>query len=194
VLSRYLIQCWSSPKPPYWADNSYEGFVRGEGFSARSPPRLPLLFLGEVSALAFSAHASCVANRNNPRGFHEPRCRGSCSAQRVQKRRLRVTCEHIDKLLVEAEAVLNQSASKAAFPRYQSEIPLANEEPSKDTSRESGAVAAYLGMAKTLKACSSLLSGTAIHVDLTFIEVAAEELYPKYMRGYGPVPEAVATD
>ncbi len=42
-----------------------------------------------------------------------------------QRRRLLVTCQHIDGMLSELEAVLNQSASKSAFPKYVSDIPTA---------------------------------------------------------------------
>jgi GTP-binding protein EngB required for normal cell division len=112
-----------------------------------------------------------------------------------QKRRLRVTCEHIDKLLVEAEAVLNQSASKAAFPRYQSEIPLAQRRTIEGyIARIREQLLRILDGQNIEKPAPRFSPVQAIHVDLTFIEVAAEELYPKYMRGYGPVPEAVATD
>ncbi len=39
-----------------------------------------------------------------------------------QARRLRVTCQYIDKLLGEVEEILGASASKAAFPRYSGDI------------------------------------------------------------------------
>jgi len=35
-----------------------------------------------------------------------------------QARRLRVTCQYVDRLLGEIEALLNAAASKAAFPKY----------------------------------------------------------------------------
>src|SRR5579862_5171974 len=39
-----------------------------------------------------------------------------------QANRLRITCQYIDKLLVETESVLNTTTSKAAFPRYAADI------------------------------------------------------------------------
>jgi hypothetical protein len=34
----------------------------------------------------------------------------------------------------------------------------------------------------------------SLHIGLTFIKIAAEELHPKYMRGYGQISPAAATD
>src|ERR1019366_2920609 len=44
------------------------------------------------------------------------------SLNEFQARRLRVTCQYIDKLLGEIEEVLNVAASKAAFPRYSADV------------------------------------------------------------------------
>ncbi len=112
-----------------------------------------------------------------------------------QKRRLRVTCEHIDKLLSSVEDVLNQSSSKSAFQRYQSGIPPARQ----------GTIEGYISRIRTQllrildgqnipKVQPSISPMHAIHVALTFIEISAEELYPRYMRGYGAVPEAAEAD
>jgi hypothetical protein len=40
----------------------------------------------------------------------------------------------------------------------------------------------------------SIPASRAVHVHLTAIDIAAEELEPKYMRGYGEVPASVATE
>ena len=37
-------------------------------------------------------------------------------------------------------------------------------------------------------------SSRALHVNLTFVDIAAEELNPEYMRGYGEVPAAAAVE
>ena len=39
-----------------------------------------------------------------------------------QVRLLRITCEHIDRLLSDIEGILNESASLAAFPSYTADI------------------------------------------------------------------------
>lgn len=117
------------------------------------------------------------------------------SLNEFQKRRLRVSCEHIDKLLSSVEDVLNQSASKSAFPKYQSGIP----------SAQRGTIEGYISRIRAqllrildgqdiAKGQPSISAVHAIHVALTFIEISAEELYPRYMRGYGDVPEAAEAD
>lgn len=121
--------------------------------------------------------------------------RQASSLNEFQKRRLRVTCEHIDKLLSSVEDVLNQSSSRSAFPKYQAGIP----------SAQRGTIESYISCvrAQLLRILDGqdIASGVpsispvhAIHVALTFIEISAEELYPRNMRGYGDVPEAAKAD
>jgi GTP-binding protein EngB required for normal cell division len=112
-----------------------------------------------------------------------------------QKRRLAVTCQHIDKQLVDVEAVLNQSASNAAFPKYRSQIPLAQRRTIEGyIARIRAQLLRILDGQRIEKPSPSISPVHAINVDLTFIAIAAEELYPKYMRGYGEVPEPVAAE
>ncbi|MGH9594913.1 MAG: dynamin family protein, partial [Bryobacteraceae bacterium] len=112
-----------------------------------------------------------------------------------QKRRLRVTCQHIDKLLTDVEAVLNQSTSKAAFPKYSSEMPLAQRRTIEGfIARIREQLVRILEGQNIPMPAPQVSPVHAINVDLTFIEIAAEELYPRYMRGYGTVPEAVETE
>ena len=119
----------------------------------------------------------------------------SASLNEYQKRRLRIACEHIDKQLSEIESVLYQASSKAAFPKYRSEV----------TNAERRTIENYIARIRAQllrilegmdipKKEPSIPARHSIHVALTFIEIAAEELYPKYMRGYGTVPESAAAD
>ena len=39
-----------------------------------------------------------------------------------QANRLRITCQYIDKLLGDVESIVNSTVSKAAFPRYVTDI------------------------------------------------------------------------
>ena len=55
------------------------------------------------------------------------------SLNEYQARRLRVTCQYIDKLLCGVEEILNIAASKAAFPRYSAMSLLLNAEQLKTT-------------------------------------------------------------
>jgi GTP-binding protein EngB required for normal cell division len=112
-----------------------------------------------------------------------------------QKRHLSVSCQHIDKQLMDVEAVLNQSASKAAFPKYLSEIPLAQRRTIEGyIARIRAQLLRILDGQNIEKPKPRISPVHAVNVDLTFIEIAAEELYPKYMRGYGDVPEPIVME
>lgn len=112
-----------------------------------------------------------------------------------QARRLRVTCQYIDKILADVEGILNTTASKAAFPRYSSDIGPAQRRTIED----------YLGRIRVQlirvlegqgipREDPQIPASRAVHVMLGAVDIAVEELKPKYMRGYGEVPESVATD
>ena len=112
-----------------------------------------------------------------------------------QRHRLLVTCKHIDQLLTNVEQTLDAAASKSVFPEYVGDIT-----PGQRTTIEDH-IARLRGELLQVLARQSLapeeprISAThAIHVDLTFIEIAITELAPHYMRGYGPVSEQGAKD
>ena len=112
-----------------------------------------------------------------------------------QKRRLRVTCEHIDKLLSSIEEVLYQSSSKSVFPKFKSEVSLAQRRTIENyIARVRAQLLRVLDGQDIAKGNPSIAATHSIHVSLTFVEIAVEELYPKYMQGYGTVPEAVAAE
>ncbi len=106
-----------------------------------------------------------------------------------QKRRLRVTCEHIDKLLSGAEAVLWESESKAAFPRHLFDI-----SPKQRLVIEDYISTIRARLVQTLEGQAipreppSISATHALQADLTFVDIALEELRPRHMRGYGEVP------
>jgi GTP-binding protein EngB required for normal cell division len=112
-----------------------------------------------------------------------------------QKRRLRITCEYIDKLLTDVETVLNQASSKTSFPRYHTDLSPAQRRTIEDyIARIRAQLLRILEGQDIAKEKPSIGTRHAIHVALTFVDIAAEELYPKYMRGYGAVPEKAVTD
>lgn len=108
---------------------------------------------------------------------------------------LLVTCQHIDKLLSDIEGVLNESTSQAAFPAYFQDLTPEQQKTIKD----------YIAHVRTR--LIQILEGQdidykqpgipvskAIHSRLYLIDIAAEELKPKYMRGFGEVSDIAATD
>jgi GTP-binding protein EngB required for normal cell division len=112
-----------------------------------------------------------------------------------QANRLRITCQYIDKLLGEIEDILNATASKAAFPRYSTDITPAQRRTMEDyIARVRAQLVRVLEGQEIVLEKPSIPASRAVHVMLGAIDIAAEELKPKYMHGYGDVPETVATE
>ena len=110
-----------------------------------------------------------------------------------QKRHLRVTCQYVDKLLADIESILNSSASKAAFPRYVLDITPAQRRTIEDyISRIRAQLLRVLDGQGIYREPPSIPASRAVHVDLGSIDIALYELKPRYMRGYGSVPEDLA--
>jgi GTP-binding protein EngB required for normal cell division len=112
-----------------------------------------------------------------------------------QARRLRVTCQYIDKMLGDVEGVLNTAASKAAFPRYSPDIAPVQCRTIEDyLSRIRSQLVRVLEGQGIVSEKPQVPASRAVHVMLGAVDIAVEELKPKYMRGYGEVPESVATE
>jgi len=112
-----------------------------------------------------------------------------------QANRLRITCQYIDKLLSEIEEILDTAASKAAFPRYIPDILPAQRRTIEDyIARVRAQLIRILEGQAIAREKPSIPASRAVHVNLGAIDIAAEELKPKYMRGYGEVPENAATE
>lgn len=110
-----------------------------------------------------------------------------------QKRHLRVTCQYADKLLADIEAILNTSASKAAFPRHILDVTPAQRRTIEDyIARIRAQLLRVLDGQGIPREPPSIPASRAVHVDLGAIGIALYELKPRYMRGYGPVPEDVS--
>lgn len=117
------------------------------------------------------------------------------SLNEFQASRLRITCHYIDKLLGDVEAILKVAASKAAFPRYSADISPAQRRTIEDyIARVRAQLVRILDGQNIHREEPSIPASRAVRVHLTAVDIAAEELRPKYMRGYGPVPDSVATE
>lgn len=112
-----------------------------------------------------------------------------------QARRLGVTCRYIDKLLSEVEETLNIAASKAAFPRYSGDVVPTQRRTIEDyITRIRAQMIRVLDGQGIQREQPTIPASRAIHVALGTIDIAVEELKPQYMRGYGELPEAAATE
>ncbi len=112
-----------------------------------------------------------------------------------QRQRLLVTCKHIDKLLGNIEETLNAAASKSVFPGYLGDILPQQRKTIEDyIARLREQLLQVLARQSLAPEEPRISAAHAIHVDLTFIEIAIAELAPHYMRGYGAVSEQGASD
>ena len=107
-----------------------------------------------------------------------------------QQRRLRVTCQYIDKLLSDIEIVLHAAASKSPFPRYVVDITPAQSRVIEDhIHRLRAQLLRTLAWQHMEPQPPDIPATRAVMTDLAFVDIAIEELKPSYMRGYGAVPE-----
>jgi GTP-binding protein EngB required for normal cell division len=112
-----------------------------------------------------------------------------------QANRLRVTCQYIDKNLAEIEEILNSTGLKMAFPRYAADVLPAQRRTIEDyIARVRAQLVRVLEGQRIAREKPSIPASRAVHIHLGAIDIAVEELKPKYMRGYGEVPEGVATE
>jgi GTP-binding protein EngB required for normal cell division len=108
----------------------------------------------------------------------------------AQQRRLSITCKYIDKLLCDIEQALHSAASKSPFSRYAVDITPAQSRVIEDHIRRLRAQLLRALDWQHMKPEPPEIPVTrSIKVDLTFIDIAIEELRPSYMRGCGAVSE-----
>lgn len=108
-----------------------------------------------------------------------------------QQRRLLVSCEHIDRLLSDVERILTASASRSPFPRWNDDTSPVQRKVTQDyiASLRAQLVRVLDGQGVS-RPSPNINAIHAIRVTLNFVDIAAEELKPKYMRGYGELAEA----
>ncbi len=113
----------------------------------------------------------------------------------AHERRISVTCRYIDKLLDEMESALDVFASRRAFPQYAMDLSNAQKQ---EIERYIGRIREHLVRLLDHQAierpAADIPVSRSLHANLTFMHIAIEELRPQYMRGYGEVPVAVATE
>lgn len=119
----------------------------------------------------------------------------AASLNEFQAQRLRITCQYIDKVISETEEILNSAASKAAFPRYIQDVTPAQRRTLEDYFERIRAQLARVLDGQGIPRPDALCpTSRAVSTSLTVIDIAAEELRPRYMRGYGEVPPELATE
>jgi GTP-binding protein EngB required for normal cell division len=112
-----------------------------------------------------------------------------------QARCLRVTCEYVDKVIGEIEHILHSAASKVAFPRYIQDITPTQRRTIEDyLSRIRAQLARVLDGQGIPRPEAWVPTSRAVYTALTTIDIALEELRPRYMKGYGEVAPELATE
>jgi GTP-binding protein EngB required for normal cell division len=107
-----------------------------------------------------------------------------------QQRRLIITCQYIDKMLSDIEQVLHSTTSLSPFPHYIIDITPAQSRVIEDHIRRLRSQLLRALDWQHMKPEPPQVPATrSIKVDLTFVDIAIEELRPSYMRGCGAVPE-----
>jgi len=120
---------------------------------------------------------------------------GQNSLNSNHERRLTATCRHIDKLLAEMESALNVSGSKVAFPQYVPDLSLAQRRVVEDyISRIRAHLSQMLDDHGIARPAAEIPVSRMLDSHLTFMDIAAEELKPRHMRGYGEIPPASASE
>ncbi len=106
-----------------------------------------------------------------------------------------MTCRYIDKLLADMESALHVSTSKVAFPQYAPDLSPAQRRVIEDyIGRIRAQLVRVLDGQGIERAPADIPVSRSLHADLTFVDIATEELKPEYMRGYGEVPPAAAVE
>ena len=124
------------------------------------------------------------AMRRNPKQLNDP-----------QQRHLRVSCQYVDRLLCDIESVLHAAASKSPFPRYVVDVSPAQSGVIEDHIRRMRSQLVRTIAWQHMEPQPPEIPATrAVMTDLSFVEIAIEEMRPSYMLGYGAVPEGAASE
>jgi len=107
-------------------------------------------------------------------------------------RRLLVSCQYLDHLLSEITDVLNTAHSQGAFPKYFIDISPAERKVIEDYSARIRRQLLRLVERHGIAHEPAIPASRALHSLLAVAQISAEELNPKYLRGYGKVPESAA--
>lgn len=117
------------------------------------------------------------------------------SLNEFQGRRLKVTCQYIDKVAGEIEEILHSAATKAAFPKFIQDVNSAQRRTIGDyLARIRAQLARVLDGQGIPRPEAWIPASRAVYTSLTVIDIAVEELRPQYIRGYGEVPPELATE
>src|ERR1700733_7431502 len=106
----------------------------------------------------------------------------------AQRLRLSVSCQYIDRLLGDVEKILHTASSHSPFGKYVEDISPAQARVLEDyIHRLRGQLLRSLAWQQLEPAAPTIPATHAILTNLSFIDIAIEELRPRHMRGSGSV-------
>lgn len=112
-----------------------------------------------------------------------------------QQRSLRISCEHMDKLLKDVEDTLNPARSNSVFQRYIQDVTPIQRKTIEDYLARIRAQLLRVLAGQAIEVEKPRITAShSIHTVLTFVEIAIEELSPGRMQGYGDVSEMGSAD
>ncbi len=113
----------------------------------------------------------------------------------AQRLRLSVSCQYIDRLLTDIGNVLHSASSPSPFAKYIVDISPAQARVLEDyIHRLRGQLLRSLAWQQLEPGDPTIPATHAILTNLSFIDIAVEELRPRHMRGSGAVSDRVAGD
>jgi len=108
----------------------------------------------------------------------------------AQQRRLYASCRYIDELLCDLEQALHQADSLSPFPRFVIDLtPAEVSELEGHIRRIRDQLLQSLQWQQLSPETPGIPATRAVLTNLSFIDIAIEELNPRHMRGCGAVPE-----
>jgi len=112
-----------------------------------------------------------------------------------QKTRLRITCQYIDKLLRDIENILHAATSESPFPRFIIDINPAQVRVIEDHIRRlRSQLVRTIAWQQMKPEAPNIPATRAVLTNLSFVDIAIEELKPHYMKGSGHVPEDAVSE
>jgi GTP-binding protein EngB required for normal cell division len=122
----------------------------------------------------------------------EPLATADNHLNEYQQRHLLVSCQYIDKLLGEIEHIAQVPSGETLFPSHTSTMtPMQRKVLQDYVSRIRSRLLTVLDGENLRPPAPHGQDVFSIRSTLTFVDIAIEELKPKYMRGYGAVPDAL---
>lgn len=108
----------------------------------------------------------------------------------AQQRRLYASCQYIDDLLCDLEQMFHQECSMSPFPRCVMDLNPAEIVQLQEHIRQIREQLLHaLAWQEMSPESPSIPATRVVRTNLSFIDVAIEELGPQYLRGCGTVPE-----